>query len=105
MCNHFLVKQQEKHCFGDLKIALNESGEILPQNIKIEKKVNSYSELIKDSLELFDWTSQLNISDGKVQNVVNNFSNHPSTIKIKQKFKLNKKFSFQCFSEATVRNL
>ena len=30
---------------------------------------------------------------------------HPSIIKIKHKFKLNKKFSFQCVSEATVRKV
>ena len=29
--------------------------------------------------------------------------NYPSIIKIKQKFKSKKKFSFQCVSEATVR--
>ena len=34
-----------------------------------------------------------------------NFSNHPSVIKIKQKLKLNKKFAFQCDSEATVRKV
>ena len=28
---------------------------------------------------------------------------HPRVLKIKQKFKLNKKFSFRCVSEATVR--
>ena len=32
-------------------------------------------------------------------------SNHPSIIKIKQKFKLHKKLSFQCVSEATVRKV
>ena len=67
------------------------------------KTFNSYFQFNTDSLELFNWTSQLNISDEKVPNVVKNFSNHPSIIKIKQKFKLNKKFSFQCVSEATVR--
>ena len=67
------------------------------------KTFNSYFQLNTDSLELFDWTSQLNIPDEKVPNVVKNFSNYPSIIKIKQKFKLNKKFSFQCVSEVTVR--
>ena len=33
-----------------------------------------------------------------MQNIIKNFSNHPSIIKIKHKFKLNKKFSFQCVS-------
>ena len=81
---------------------MNENGEILPENIKMAKTFNSYFELITDSLQLFDWTSQLNTSDDKVQDVVKNFSNHPSIIKIKQKLKSKKKFSFQCVSEATV---
>ena len=80
---------------------MNENGEILPENIKMAKTFNSYFELITDSLQLFDWTSQLNTSDDKVQDVVKNFSNHPSIIKIKQKLKSKKKFSFQCVSEAT----
>ena len=80
---------------------MNENGEILPENIKMAKTFNSYFELITDSLQLFDWTSQLNTSDDKVQDIVKNFSNHPSIIKIKQKLKSKKKFSFQCVSEAT----
>ena len=40
-----------------------------------------------------------------MQNIIKSFSNHPSIIKIKHKFKLNKKFCFQCVSEATVRNV
>ena len=72
-CNHFLVKWQQKRCFGNLKFALNENEEILPQNIKLAKTFNSSFELFTDSLEPFDWTSQLNISDDKAQNVVNFF--------------------------------
>ena len=37
-----------------------------------------------------------------MQNIIKSFSNHPSIIKIKHKFKLNKKFSFQCVSETSV---
>ena len=40
-----------------------------------------------------------------MQNITKSFSNHASVIKIKHKFKLNKKFSFQCVSEATVRKV
>ena len=41
----------------------------------------------------------------KVQNIVKRFSDHPSIINIKQKFKLNKEFSFQYVSEATARKV
>ena len=40
-----------------------------------------------------------------MQNIIKNFSNHPNIIKIKHKFKLNKKLSFQCVSVATVRKV
>ena len=73
--------------------------------MKIAKTFNSYFESVTDSLELFDWPLQSNISYDKVQNIIKSFSNHPSIIKIKHKFKLNKKFSFQCVSEATVRKV
>ena len=79
---------------------MNESDEILTENMKIEKTFNSYFESVTDSLELFDWSLQSNVSYDKVQNIIKSFFNHPSIIKIKRKFKLNKKF--QCVSGATV---
>ena len=92
-----------KHSFGGSKIALNEGGEILTEKMKITKTFNSYFKSVTDSLELFDWPLQSNVSCDKMQNIIKRFSNHPSIIKIKHKFKLKKKFSFQCVSEATVR--
>ena len=92
-----------KHSFGDSKIALNENSEILTKNMKIAKAFNLYFESVTDFLELSDWPLQSNVSCDKVQNIIKRFSNHPSIIKIKHKFKLNKKFSFQCVSEATFR--
>ena len=61
------------HCFVNSNFVLNKNGEILPQNIKIAKSFNSHFELITDSLDLFDWTLQLNIFEDKVQNVAKNF--------------------------------
>ena len=94
-----------KHSFGESKIALNESGEILTENMKIAKTFNSYFKSVTDSFELFDWPLQSNVSCHKVQNITKSFSNHPSIIKIKHKFQLNKKFSFHCVSKATVRKV
>ena len=94
-----------KHSFGDSKIILNENSEILTKNMKIAKAFNLCFESVTDFLELFDWLLQSNVSGDKVQNIIKNFSNHPSIIKIKHKSKLNKKFSFQCSSEATVRKV
>ena len=80
-----------KHLFEDLKIALNQKGEILTKKMKKAKTFNSYFEAVRDSLELFDWPLKSNISCDKVQNIIKSFSNHPSIIKIKHKFQLNKK--------------
>ena len=84
---------------------MNKNGEILTERIKIAKTFNSYFESVTISLELFDRPFQSNIFYGKVQNIIKSFSNHPSIIKINHKFKLNKKFSFYCVSEATVRKV
>ena len=45
-----------------------------------------------------------NVSCDKVQNI-KSFFNHPSIMRIKHKFKLIKKFSFQCVTEATVKKV
>ena len=80
-----------KHLFEDLKIALNQKGEILTKKMKIAKTFNSYFEAVRDSLKLFHWPLKSNISCDKVQNIIKSFSNHPSIIKIKHKLQLNKK--------------
>ena len=41
----------------------------------------------------------------KVQGIILNFSNHPCILKIKEKFQVNKRFSFQHVSEATERKV
>ena len=43
-----------------------------------------------------------NACDDEVQRIIITFSNHPSILKIKEKFQLNKRFSFHDVSEATV---
>ena len=93
-----------KHSFGESKIALSERGEILTEN-KIAKTFNSYFKSVTDSLELFDWPLQSNVFCDKVQNIIKSFSNHPNIINIKHQVKLNKRFSFQCVSVATVRKV
>ena len=73
-----------KHSFGDSKVALNENGEILTEDVKIAKTFNSYFESIRDSLDLFEEPLQSNISYEKVQNIFIIFSNYPIIIKINQ---------------------
>ena len=94
-----------KLSFGEAKNALSKNGEFLTKNNKIAKTFNSFFETATDSLNLFSWSSKVNVCDDKVQGIILNFSNHPSILKINEKFQLNKRFSFKHVSEATVRKL
>ena len=77
----------------------------MTENNKIAKTFNSFFETVTDSLNLFSWSSKVSACDDKVQGIILNFSNHPSILKVKEKFKLSKRFSFQHVSEATVRKV
>ena len=44
-------------------------------------------------------------SNDKIEQILFKFSKHPSIFKIKQKVKINRKFSFQSVCEDTVRNV
>ena len=52
------------------RVDINESGEILTENMKIAKTFNSYFKSVTDSLELFDWPLQSNGFCDKVQNII-----------------------------------
>ena len=73
-----------KHSHGGSKITLIENDRIISENIKIAK---------------------LNNSNDKIEQTLFKFSKHPSILKIKQKVKINNKFSFQFVSEDTVKNV
>ena len=44
-------------------------------------------------------------NNNKIEQITFKFSKHPSILKVKQKVKINKKFSFQSVSEDTVKNV
>ena len=48
-----------KHCFYNSEFALNENGEILPQKIKIAKTFKLYFVLNADSLEPWNYNTNL----------------------------------------------
>ena len=70
---------------------------------KIAKTFDSCLETVTDSLNLFIWSSKVNVRHDKAQGIILNFSNHPSVLKMKEKFRLNKRYSFQHVSEVTAR--
>ena len=80
-------------------------SKFLTENNKIAKTFNSFFETVTDSLKLFSWSSKVNVSDDKVQAIMLKFSNHPSILTFKEKFQLNKRFSFLNLSQATVRKV
>ena len=77
----------------------------MTENIKIAKTFNSFFETVTDSLNLFSCSSKVDVCDDKVQGIMLNFSNHSNILKVKEKFQLNERFSFQHVSEATVRKV
>ena len=75
-----------KHSFGESKIALSENCEFLTENNKIAKTFNLFFETVTDSLNLFSWSSKVKVCEDMVQGMILNFSNHPSILKIKERF-------------------
>ena len=79
----FKPYSSNKHSFGESKMA----SFWLKIN-KIAKTFNSSFETVTDSFNLFTWSSKVNVSDDNVQGIILNFSNHPSILKIKEKFQI-----------------
>ena len=86
------------------KITLIENDRIVSENNKA-KTFNTYFESVTDSLNLFEWIGESVNSNNKIEQILFKFSKHPSILKIKQKVKINSKFSFQSVSEDTVKNV
>ena len=94
-----------KHSHGGSKITLIENDRIISENNKIAKTFNTYFESVTDPLNLFEWIGESVNSNDKIEQILFKFSKHPSILKIKQKVKINSKFSFQSVSEDTVKNV
>ena len=82
-----------KHSFGDWKVALSENIELLTKTNMIANTFNSFFETVTDSLILNNLHNLMLVMIW-FQVILLNFSNHPSILKIKEKFQLNKIFSF-----------
>ena len=94
-----------EHSVGESKIALSKNGELLTEKNTIAKTFNLLFETVTDSLNLFGWSSKINVSDDKVLGIKDHFSNHPTIFKIMEKFKFDRRFSFEHVSETTVRKV
>ena len=94
-----------KHSHGSSKITLIENDRIISKNNKIAKTFNTYFESVTDSLNLFEWIGESVNSNDKIEQILFKFFKHPSILKIKQKVKISRRFSFQFVSEDTVKNV
>ena len=83
-----------KHSHGGSKITLIENDITVSENNKVVKTFNTCFESVKDSLNLFEWIGEPVNSNDKIEQIIVQFSIHPSILKIKQKVKINRKFSF-----------
>ena len=72
---------------------------------KFAKAVNSYFPSVVESLEIFKWSYLPSNAANEIQVIIDGFSGHSSIIKIKQKFRTNKKFSFKWIFGATFRKV
>ena len=57
-----------------------EKSEFLTDNNKIAKTFNSLFKTVTHSLNLFSWSSKVNVSADKDQGIILNISNHPSIL-------------------------
>ena len=94
-----------KHSHGCSKITLIENDRIITENNKIAKNFNTYFDSVTDSMNLFEWIGESVNSNDRIEQILLKFSKHPSILKITQKVKINRKFSFQSVSEDTVKNV
>ena len=70
---------------------LNEDDKMLLKNEEVAKEFNQYFGHVTDSLDLYEWVCE---GQDDVDNIVYKFRNHPSIIKIKERYKVKEKFSF-----------
>ena len=85
---------------------LIENEEIINESTKVANVFNSYFESATESLNLFNWaTEPYDQVKDSVDRIVQNFSLHPSIIKIKQNIKILKPFSFTPVTVETVKNI
>ena len=83
-----------------------EKDESFLKNNKKAGVLNSYFDLVTDSLDLFSWSTQTdNENTDAFQNILKRFHNHPSLIKIKQIVNNQAKFSFQLVSVHIVKEV
>ena len=89
---------------GDSKIMLNENDKMVLNNEEIAKEFNQYFAHITDSLNLYEFPD-VRVSEGldDIDNIVYKFRNHPSIVKIKERYRTKDNFSFRLATTEEIR--
>ena len=81
-----------------------ENNKMLLKNEEVAKEFNQYSGHITDSLDLYEFP-EVRVCKGldDVDNIVYKFRNHPSNIKIKERYKVKENFSFRLATTEEIK--
>ena len=93
-----------KHARGDSKIMLIENDKVSQKNEG--KEFNQYFGHITDSLDLYEFPD-VRVCKGRddIDNIVYKFRNHPSIIKIKERYKVKENFSFRLATTEEIKTI
>ena len=79
---------------------------MLVNNDEIAKSLNKHFAETVEKLSTFEWPSpNEDLTEETVTKIIKKFKNHPSVLKIKSKYLIQKKISFQPVSVKDVENI
>ena len=83
---------------------LIENDKMLLKNEEVAKEFNQYFGHITDSLDLYEFPD-VRVCEGRddIDNIVYKFRNHPSIIKIKERYKVKENFSFRLATTEEIK--
>ena len=83
---------------------LIENDKMLLKNEEVAKEFNQYFGHITDSLNLYEFPD-VRVCEGRddIDNIVYKFRNHPSIIKIKERYKVKENFSFRLATTEEIK--
>ena len=79
---------------------------MLLKNDKVSKGFNQYFRHITDSLDLYEFPG-VRVCEGldEIDSIVYKFRNHPSIIKIKERYKVKENFSFRLATTEEIKTI
>ena len=85
----------DKHIISR-KITLIENDEIISNDIQVAETMNDFfsNSVEKLNIKGYEITSNYEMGNDNILNIINKFKNHPSILKIKERVNINDKFSF-----------